>query len=374
MLLNLGHRIGTTGSQRQNLGIDGRHVVGRHANDAGCRVVGRSQCSGRCAVAVVVVLDLLNRRIGCSHQGLHFRCAVRTASGLSQHLRVDSGQVFCSHTCDAGCFVVLGRQGRWRGAVAIVVRLDLGQGCGARSHQSLHLSQRVCTTCGLRQHLSVDGSQVLCSHPCHPCRFVVGHRQSSRRGAVAVVVRLDLGQGGGLCRGTWCTPITTAAARSSSQARSCCAQGAQTTGSCTRSTGQNGTHRRRRRSDQIHHAIFQHLQLTALGPRPLVTGQEHIFLSIEICQFNQFFRAIFGLDDQIFVDFAKFDLFGAHQLVTRQIHTIQHHRDFFTGLDRVLNGLLTRFVFSNSETGGVLSARGDDLDLHGLDWFCSGYK
>ncbi len=277
----------------QHLGVHGRHVVGRDAGDASCCVVGWCQGSGCGAVAVVVRLDLGQGRVGQGHQGLHFGCGVCAACGLGQHLRVDGCQVFCGdagdacchvvghgqcgrcgavavvvrldlgecfscgrdlgldlghgvgfarsecqdlgvdgrhvgggHTGDAGCFVVGRGQGRWRGAVAVVVFLDLLNRRVGRCHQSLHFGGGVRSACGLGQHLCVDSRQVVRGDASHACSHVVGHGQCSRCGAVAVVVGLDLGQGrvGRFHQGLHCWLVVRAAWRLRQHLRVDCRQ------------------------------------------------------------------------------------------------------------------------------------------------------
>ena len=198
--VHFGQGVGTTAGLREHLSVDGRQVVSRHARDACVCIVLQGERGWCHAIAVVVGLDLHQRIVDAVDQGLHIRRGVGRPWVLRQDLGVDGRQVACVHTGNASGLVVSHRQRSRRGAIAVVVGLDLGQsvvGCG---DQGLHFGRGVSTAGGSGQYGGVDSSQVVGGDAGHACGGIVLQRECGGRDAVAVVVSLDLGQsvvGGG---------------------------------------------------------------------------------------------------------------------------------------------------------------------------------
>ena len=195
--LRFGHAVGTARGLLEHLGVDSGQVVGGDAGDTRGLVVGHGQGSWVCAVAVVIGLDLGQRCVGRCDPGLDFCSSVGTAGGSGQHLRVDCGQVVGGDAGDTRGLVVGHGQGGWVCAIAVVVGLDLGQRCVGRCDPGLDFCSSVGTTGGSSQHLRVDGSQVVCGDAFDAGGHVVGHGERCGRGAIAVVVGLNFGQGVG---------------------------------------------------------------------------------------------------------------------------------------------------------------------------------
>ena len=159
--MHFGHGVGTARGLLEHLGVDGGQVVGGDTGDARGFVVGHGQGDRVGAVAVVVGLDLGQRCVDRCGQSLYFGHGVSTALGLFEHLGVDGGQVVGGDTGDARGFIVGHDEGGGRGAVALVVGLDFGQGCVDRCGQGLHFGHGVGTARVLFEHLGIDGSQVV---------------------------------------------------------------------------------------------------------------------------------------------------------------------------------------------------------------------